>query len=79
LKSPKNAPGGYPIGTQPGDLFVIKEDLSLCRAKVTAVDIDQGGFPRAIRPDDAQYFALFHPQVNTLKGGQSAEMFGYIF
>ena len=59
-----------------GDVVVAEGDLSRGEGQHAADEIEDGGLPGSVRPDDAVDLPLTHLQVDAIDGAQAAEAAG---
>jgi hypothetical protein len=62
-----------------GDIAALEDDPPLLRPVDAGDQVEQGGFARAVRADQAQDFALGHARADTVDRPQAAERFRDLF
>src|SRR5690348_12451616 len=73
LKCPRNAAFGDAIGAKPDDAPAVEQEFARARLDQTGDDIEEGGFARPVRADEAGDRALLDGEIDIGKGSQSVE------
>ncbi len=60
LEGARHAASGYLMRRQAGDVLVLKDDRSRCHRQEAGDHVEGRRFARAVWPDQAEHFSLFH-------------------